>query len=122
MRPARLAERDSASLTCCSFGPFRRVGNKLGNKPLPTVAGPTPAPDLLGPVLRVVVLAAATTGLCQSELLGLRWRDVDWGAQRIRVRNAWVRAEHSAEDKHPDLRPLRPVGARAGDGQRRLRG
>lgn len=47
--------------------------------------------DALGPVLRFVILAAATTGLRQSELLGLRWRDVDLRAQRIRVRNAWVR-------------------------------
>ncbi len=47
--------------------------------------------DALGPVLRLVILAAATTGLRQSELLGLRWWDVDLRAQRIRVRNAWVR-------------------------------
>ncbi|HEY1740475.1 MAG TPA: site-specific integrase [Acidimicrobiia bacterium] len=60
---------------------------------------PPPPPDVLGPVLRVVVLAAATTGLRQGELLGLRWRDVDWGAQRIRVRNAFVRGEHSEEGK-----------------------
>ena len=58
--------------------------------------GPAPPPDLLGPVLRVVILAAAMTGLRQSELLGLRWRDVDWDAQRIRVRNAFVRGEHSS--------------------------
>lgn len=69
---------------------------------------PPPPPDVLGPVLRVVVLAAATTGLRQSELLGLRWRDVDWAAQRIRVRNAWVRAEHSAEGKS-DLSTRRSV-------------
>ena len=61
-------------------------------------APPIP-PDVLGPVIRVAVLAAAMTGLRESELLGLRWRDVDWNAQRIRVRNAWVRGEHSAEGK-----------------------
>jgi integrase len=32
--------------------------------------------DVLGPVLRGVILTAASTGLRQSELLGLRWRDV----------------------------------------------
>ena len=58
-----------------------------------------PPPDVLGHVLRVLVLAAANTGLRQSELLGLRWRDVDWTAQRIRVRNAYVRGEHSGEGK-----------------------
>lgn len=59
-------------------------------------------------MIRVVVLAAATTGLRQSELLGLRWKDVDWTAQRIRVRNAWVRGEHSGEGKS-DLSTRRSV-------------
>jgi integrase len=59
-------------------------------------------------VLRVVVLAAAMTGLRQSELLGLRWRDVDWAAQRIRVRNTFVRGEHSTDGKS-DLSTRRSV-------------
>jgi integrase len=50
-------------------------------------------------VLRVVILTAAMTGLRQGELLGLRWRDVDWAVQRIRVRNTFVRGEHSGEGK-----------------------
>jgi integrase len=70
-------------------------------------APPVPS-DVLGPVIRVVILTAAMTGLRQSELLGLRWRDVDWAAQRIRVRNAWVRGEHSAEGKS-DLSTRRSV-------------
>jgi len=70
--------------------------------------GPPPPADVLGPVLRVVVLAAAMTGLRQSELLGLRWRDVDWAAQRVRVRNAYVRGEHSAYGKS-DLSTSRSV-------------
>lgn len=63
--------------------------------------GPAPPvpPDVWGPVVRVIVLIAAITGLRQSELLGLRWRHVDWVAQRIRVRNAYVRGEHSGEGK-----------------------
>jgi integrase len=64
--------------------------------------------DALGPALRVIVLTAATTGLRQSELLGLRWRDVDAAARRIRVRNAWVRGEHSGEGKS-DLSTRRSV-------------
>jgi integrase len=55
-----------------------------------------------------VVLAAATSGLRQSELLGLRWKHVDMRAQRIRVRNAWVRYEHSGEGKS-DLSTRRSV-------------
>jgi integrase len=63
--------------------------------PAPTRKGcrgpaPPPPPDVLGPVLRAIVLAAAVTGLRQSELIGLRWRDVDWRSQRIRVRNAFA--------------------------------
>ena len=82
-------------------------------EPAPTRRGrPGPAPpppsDVLGPVLRVIVLAAATTGLRQSELLGLRWRDVDWAAQRIRVRNTFVRGEHSSDGKS-DLSTRRSV-------------
>ncbi len=69
---------------------------------------PPPPPDVLGPVLRVVILAAAMTGLRQSELLGLRWRDVDWSAQRIRVRNAYTRGEHSSRGKS-DLSTRRSV-------------
>jgi integrase len=64
--------------------------------------------DVLGPVMRVLILAAALTGLRQSELLGLRWRDIDTRALRVRVRNAWVRGEHSGEGKS-DLSTRRSV-------------
>jgi integrase len=82
-------------------------------QPAPTRRGrkgpaPPPPPDVLGPVLRVLILTAAVTGLRQSELLGLRWRDVDWTAQRIRVRNAYVRGEHSGDGKS-ELSTLRSV-------------
>jgi integrase len=48
------------------------------------------------------------TGLRRSELLGLRWRDVDWEAQRLRVRNAYVLGEHSSAGKS-DLSTRRSV-------------
>ncbi len=72
--------------------------------------GPAPPPpaDALGPVLRVVILTAAMTGLRQSELLGLRWRDIDTDAHRIRVRNAYTRGEHSSRGKS-DLSTRRSV-------------
>jgi integrase len=49
--------------------------------------------DHLGAVERVLYLTAAMTGLRQGELLGLRWRDVDWLAGRLRVRQSFVRGE-----------------------------
>lgn len=33
------------------------------------------------------------TGLRQGELIALRWRDVDWGASRVRVRQNYVLGE-----------------------------
>ncbi len=82
-------------------------------EPAPTRRGrpgpaPPPSPDMLGPVLRVLILTAALTGLRQSELLGLRWRDIDWVTQRIRVRNTFVRGEHSTDGKS-DLSTRRSV-------------
>jgi integrase len=42
---------------------------------------------------RALFLTAAMTGLRKGELLALRWRDVDWPAARIRVRQNYVRGE-----------------------------
>ncbi|MFN8132623.1 MAG: site-specific integrase [Solirubrobacteraceae bacterium] len=69
---------------------------------------PPPPPDVMGPVLRVIVLTAAFTGLRQGELLALRWRDVDWPIQRVRVRQTWRRTEFSARGKS-DLSTRRSV-------------
>ena len=82
-------------------------------EPAPTRQGrrgpaPPPPPDVLGPVLRVLVLTAAMTGLRQGELLALRWRDVDWPIQRVRVRQTWRRTEFSARGKS-DLSTRRSV-------------
>lgn len=49
--------------------------------------------DLRGSTERCLYLIAAMTGLRIGELLGLRWRDVDWAAQKIRVGDNWVRGE-----------------------------
>jgi integrase len=38
-------------------------------------------------------LTAAMTGMRQGELLALRWLDIDWPAQRVRVRRNFVRGE-----------------------------
>jgi integrase len=43
------------------------------------------ADDETGRLERTLYLVAAMTGLRQGELLGLRWRHVDWAAARVRV-------------------------------------
>ena len=42
-------------------------------------------------VRRVIYLTAVMSGLRQGELLALQWCDIDWTAQRIRVRRNYVR-------------------------------
>ena len=49
--------------------------------------------DDLGRVERRMYLAAAMTGMRQGELLALRWRDIDWPTQRVRIRRNFVRGE-----------------------------
>jgi integrase len=46
--------------------------------------------DPVGEVERALILAAATTGMRRGELLGLRWKDVDWRARKIRVARTYV--------------------------------
>lgn len=49
--------------------------------------------DELGSLERTLYVTAAMTGLRQGELFGLRWRDVDWLAGKVRVHRSYVRGE-----------------------------
>jgi integrase len=49
--------------------------------------------DAFGRIEPALYLTAAMTGLRQGELLGLRWRDVDFSARRVRVVAPYVRGE-----------------------------
>jgi integrase len=50
-------------------------------------------PGMYQQIDRAMFLAAAMTGLRKGELVALRWRDVDWTAQRVRVRQNYTRGE-----------------------------
>jgi integrase len=43
--------------------------------------------------LEPLFVLAVTTGMRQGELLGLRWRDVDWQARRIGIHHTLVRID-----------------------------
>ena len=45
---------------------------------------------------RALFVTAAMTGMRQGELIALRWEDVDWRAQKIRVRRSHVLGEFGA--------------------------
>ena len=55
---------------------------------------------------RALYRSAAMTGLRQGELLALRWRDVDWFAQRIRVRQNYVRGEFGMPKSRRSIRSV----------------
>jgi integrase len=49
--------------------------------------------DAFGRIEPTLYLTAAMTGLRQGELLGLRWRDVDFDARKLRVVSPYLRGE-----------------------------
>lgn len=65
----------------------------------------------LGSTDRAIFLTAAMTGMRQGELLALRWRDVDWGAERIRVRRTYSRGHWSTPKSRSGERSV-PLASR----------
>ena len=58
------------------------------------------------------------TGLRQGELLALRWRDVDWRAARIRVRQNYVRGEFGTPKSKRSTRSVPMADEVAGELER----
>ena len=74
--------------------------------------------DRWGAVERPLYRMAAMTGMRQGELLGTRWRDLDWLAQKVRVRQAWVRGEFKAPKSRRGVRGVPMADALARDLER----
>jgi integrase len=76
----------------------------------------------LGRLDRVLYLTAAMTGLRQGELLGLRWRDIDWAAARVRVRQSYVRGEFGRPKSKRSSRSVPLADRVAGELDRHFKG
>jgi len=76
--------------------------------------------DAFGRIEPTLYLTAAMTGLRQGELLGLRWRDVDFDARRIRVVSPFVRGEFGDPKSEGSGRSV-PLAERAAVALRELR-
>jgi integrase len=70
--------------------------------------------DAWGRIEPTLYLTAAMTGLRQGELLGLRWRDVDLAARKVRVVSPYVRGEFGDPKSEGSGRSV-PLAARASD-------
>lgn len=76
--------------------------------------------DAFGGIEPTLYLTAAMTGLRQGELLGLRWRDVDFDARRVRVVAPYVRGEFN-DPKSEDSGRSVPMADRVADALAALR-
>lgn len=63
------------------------------------------------PVLRLLVLTAAMTGMRLGELRALRWQDLDMAAMKVRVRYAYVRGHMGAPKSRRSVRAI-PLASR----------
>lgn len=80
-----------------------------------------PEKHMLAGTDRAIYLTAAMTGLRQGELLGLRWRDVDWIAGRIRVRQNYVRGHWGTPKSRRGSRSVPMADGVAGELERHFK-
>ena len=64
---------------------------------------------------RALYLTAIMAGLRHGELIALRWRDVDWLAGRIRVRQNWVLGEYDTPKSRRGSRSVPMADRLAGE-------
>lgn len=63
------------------------------------------------PVLRLLVLTAAMTGMRLGELRALRWQDLDMAAMKVRIRQSYVRGEYGSPKSRRSVRAV-PLASR----------
>src|SRR5580692_663878 len=63
------------------------------------------------PVLRLLILTAAMTGMRKGELRALRWSDLDWGALKLRVHRSYVRGQFGTPKTRRSVRAI-PLASR----------
>jgi integrase len=80
------------------------------------IAGPYQALD------RAFYVTAAMTGLRHGELIALRWRDVDWTAMRVRVRQNYVLNEFGTPKSRRSTRSVPMAAEVGGELDRRYQG
>ena len=71
---------------------------------------------------QALLLTAVMTGLRQGELLALRWRDIDWPAARVRVRQNYVRGNWGTPKSRRGSRSVPLVDRLAGALERHFQG
>lgn len=74
--------------------------------------------DPVGRVERALILAAAMTGMRRGELLGLRWKDVDWSARKIRVVRTYAGGKDDTPKSEASRRAIPLANRLAGELQR----
>ena len=75
-------------------------------------------PGMFKAIDRAMFRTAAMTGLRKGELVALRWRDVDWTASRIRVRQNYVRGEFGTPKSKRSTRSVPMADEVAGELER----
>ena len=76
-------------------------------------------PGMFQDLDQAIYRVAAMTGLRRGELLALRWQDVDWLAQRIRVRRNYVRGNYGTPKSRRSTRSV-PMALEVAAGLERL--
>jgi integrase len=105
---------DMAKLPSAKTEPVIRFLNQDELERVLTAPPPIDAPRAerdWWPVVRLLVLTAAMTGMRLGELRALRWMDLDFGAMKVRVRYSFVRGQMGAPKSRRSARAV-PLASR----------